>query len=140
MRAALALPRPRDPLVISHENRRLVISLIPADDEIMLVFEEQELGISPRSLASLGLSPRESEVLAELANGRSRGEIAAWMGVNRRTIETHLLHINERLGVSSATAAAAKAFQASRLGERAPDHAEREETRRYLSRKLVRSQ
>lgn len=139
VRTALALPRPRDPLVVLRGNRRLVIWLLPADAELMLIFEEQELGVSASSLASLGLTLRESEVLAELASGKSKEKIAARMGVNPRTIETHLLHINQRLGVSSATAAAAKAFEASRIGERTPDRDEQVEIRRYVRRKLMRN-
>lgn len=139
VRATLDLPRPRHPLVISRENRRLTVKLIPADGELMLVLEERETVIRASSLASLGLSPRESQVLALIANGRSKTEIAPLLGVNRRTIETHLLHINQRLGVSSVVEAACAAFQASRLDKGAPDEAEREETRRYVNGKMTRN-
>ncbi len=53
-----------------------------------------------------GLSPREVEVVVELARGRSNPEIAAALGVSRRTITSHLEHIYTKLGLSGRTEAA----------------------------------
>jgi DNA-binding CsgD family transcriptional regulator len=102
-----------------------------------LILEEQQLAIDPSSLRSLGLSPRESEVLAALASGSSRSEISSRLGIGPRTTESHLLRIGEKLGVSSAVAAAAKAFQASRLGEIPPRDNEAREVASRIRRKLA---
>jgi DNA-binding CsgD family transcriptional regulator len=59
-----------------------------------------------------GLSPREREVLRELAAGRSNREIADALFVSARTVETHVLHILAKLEVESRTAAAALAIRA----------------------------
>ena len=72
--------------------------------------------IKPASLISLGLTPRENEVLAHMVNGLNKISIAQLLGTSLRTVDTHVQNIMESLGVSSSAAAAAKAFQASKLG------------------------
>jgi DNA-binding CsgD family transcriptional regulator len=135
VRQALELPPPRDPLTVVRNQRRLVVKLLPAEDESVLVMEDQSLTIEAASLTSLELTAREREVLAWIANGRSKAEISSSLGINPRTVETHLRNINEQLGVTSATAAAAKAFQASRVGESSPKRMEASEIRRRVNRR-----
>lgn len=43
------------------------------------------------------LSPREAEVLAEVARGRSNAAIAAWLGVSTRAVEKHVSSIFTKL-------------------------------------------
>ncbi len=116
VRQTLELPKPRDPLVVKRKDRRLVARLLSDDEEILLLLEEQTMFIKPASLISLGLTPRENEVLAHMVNGLSKTSIAQLLGTSARTVDTHVQNIMESLGVSSSTAAAAKAFQASKLG------------------------
>jgi DNA-binding NarL/FixJ family response regulator len=116
VRQTLELPRPRDPLVVQRESRRLVLRLLSGERHLLLLLEQQGLAIEAGSLRSLGLSRRETEVLAQLANGRGRAEIARALDMSPRTVDTHLQFIFRALGVSSRSAAAAKAFQASRIG------------------------
>jgi DNA-binding CsgD family transcriptional regulator len=116
VRQTLELPKPRDPLVVNRKDRRLVVRLLSGDEEILLLLEEQTTSIDPASLRSLGLTRRESEVLARMANGLSRLRIAQLLGTSPRTVDTHVQNIIQSLGVSSSTAAIAKAFQASTLG------------------------
>ncbi len=52
------------------------------------------------------LTPREREVLAQLAHGLSDRDIAQALFVSVRTVQTHLAHIYEKLGVHSRTEAA----------------------------------
>jgi DNA-binding NarL/FixJ family response regulator len=111
----LELPRPRDPLVINRENRRLIVRLLYSDSGLALLLEEQHTRIEPAALQSLGLSHRENQVLAGVANGRSKSEIASALAISRRTVDAHLQHIYDRLGVTTSNAAAAQAFQATRV-------------------------
>jgi DNA-binding CsgD family transcriptional regulator len=60
---------------------------------------------------SLGLSQREMDVLRLLGNGRSDAEIAAELGISRRTVTTHTGRIYAKLGVTSRTAAVATAMR-----------------------------
>ncbi|WP_310476803.1 response regulator transcription factor [Sandarakinorhabdus sp.] len=64
---------------------------------------------NPAAVASLGLTPREVEVLGLLAAGQANKEIARALGVSPNTVKTHLTRLYEKLGVSSRTAAIAHA-------------------------------
>ena len=57
------------------------------------------------------LSPRESQVLAFLAEGLSAPQIAAELGLSPSTIKTHLQRLYERLGVSDRAAAVAEGMR-----------------------------
>jgi len=57
------------------------------------------------------LSEREVEVLRLVARGMSNKEIAAQLGLSVRTIQSHLGHIFDRLGVSSRTEAVLRAMK-----------------------------
>jgi ATP/maltotriose-dependent transcriptional regulator MalT len=61
----------------------------------------------------LGLSGRQTEVLALLARGRSNAEIAQALHVSPHTVKKHLEHIYDRLGVRSRAAAVARALAAT---------------------------
>jgi DNA-binding NarL/FixJ family response regulator len=54
------------------------------------------------------LSPRESEILALVAEGLSNKEIAAKLDIGFTTVRTHLIHVYEKLHVRCRTEAAAK--------------------------------
>jgi non-specific serine/threonine protein kinase len=58
-----------------------------------------------------GLSPREQEVLKLLTEGKTNRAIADRLFLSERTIETHVLHILNKLGVESRTAAATYAIR-----------------------------
>jgi DNA-binding NarL/FixJ family response regulator len=58
------------------------------------------------------MTPRELEILALLATGRTDREIAAALFVSPRTIEGHVAHIFAKLGVRTRTAAASAARDA----------------------------
>lgn len=67
---------------------------------------------SAKPLESLGLSPRESEVLLWIAQGKANEEIGLILGTSRNTIKKHVLHILEKLGVETRNAAAIRALEA----------------------------
>lgn len=64
---------------------------------------------NPAAVESLGISPRELAVLAELAAGGSTKEIARTLGVSPNTVKTHLARLFEKLGASRRTEAIARA-------------------------------
>lgn len=51
------------------------------------------------------LSPRETEILEALATGATNREVAKLMFISESTVKTHLVHIYDKLGVDSRTAA-----------------------------------
>jgi HD-GYP domain-containing protein (c-di-GMP phosphodiesterase class II)/DNA-binding CsgD family transcriptional regulator len=67
--------------------------------------------------ASTGLTARETQVLVQLARGRSNPEIAAALTVSRKTVSTHLEHIYAKLGVSTRTQAAMFAMRQGLVGD-----------------------
>ena len=62
------------------------------------------------------LSPRETQVLALVAQGSSNPAIAAALFVSEATVKTHLLHVFEKLGVSDRTRAVTRAMELGILG------------------------
>jgi DNA-binding NarL/FixJ family response regulator len=62
-------------------------------------------------LESLGLSPREAQVLLWIAQGKSNEEIGVILGASRNTIKKHVLHLLEKLGVETRNAAAIRAIE-----------------------------
>jgi len=61
-------------------------------------------------LGDLGLTPRETEVLAWVAQGKSNGVIGTILGISPRTVQKHLERAFPKLGVESRTAAAVHAL------------------------------
>ena len=63
--------------------------------------------------AALPITAREREVLTWLAAGKTDREIADILNANPRTIQKHLQHIYEKLGVETRTAAVMRAMEMS---------------------------
>lgn len=71
-----------------------------------LVIELQaQASLGPNALLSLGLTPREAEVLFWLSEGKTNAEIGVILSSARRTVEKHVEHILEKLGVENRAAA-----------------------------------
>jgi DNA-binding CsgD family transcriptional regulator len=105
--------RLRQPLVSVRDGRRLTIRFVPGGrqpDLLWLIERPRELDATP--LQRLGLSEREAEVLWLLTKGKSTSEIARDLAISTGTVKKHLEHVYRKLGVSTATAAMAQAFDA----------------------------
>lgn len=78
-----------------------------------LAVEADDVGEVPETQRGIvpALMPRESEVLALLAEGQTDSEIAAALSISERTAGNHVQHIMHKLGVTSRTAAAVWAFR-----------------------------
>jgi HD-GYP domain-containing protein (c-di-GMP phosphodiesterase class II) len=63
-----------------------------------------------------GLSDREVEVLRLVARGRSNKEIALVLGISPRTVQHHVLHVYQKIDVSSRAAAALFTIENDLLG------------------------
>ena len=57
------------------------------------------------------LSPREREILALLADGKSQAQIAASLVISSKTVATHIQHVLSKLGVHSRAQAVAMAYR-----------------------------
>jgi len=100
----------REPLVVEGQEGRLIVRLISADGGSFLLLQQQDTVLRPASLEVLGLSRREAEVLAWVAQGKTDAAIGTILSLSPRTVAKHLQHIYERLGVENRSSAAALAF------------------------------
>jgi DNA-binding NarL/FixJ family response regulator len=66
-------------------------------------------GANPAALA--GLTPREIDVLREVARGLSNGEIATRLFLSEQTVKTHVGHILAKLGARDRTQAVVFAYE-----------------------------
>jgi len=71
---------------------------------------------APQGMLPAGLSQREVEVLALVAQGLSNADIAARLFISRRTAEHHVQHIYVKIGTSSRAAATLFAVEHHLLG------------------------
>jgi len=61
--------------------------------------------------ATMGVTPREAEVLLWVAQGKSNADIAVILGMAEKTVKKHLGNIFEKLGIESRNAAAVQALE-----------------------------
>lgn len=93
-------------LTIEHGDRRVTVRMFAARvGPDVLVFEESRHAVAPSALEALGLSPREAEVLALVAQGLTNAAVGARLGVGVATVRKHLEHVYRKLDVQSRTEA-----------------------------------
>ena len=80
--------------------------------EVSELADEGSVEAGPDRLEIASLTPRETEVLSWLAKGKTNRDIADILGMSHRTVNKHLEHIFEKLGVETRAAAAALATRA----------------------------
>ncbi|MEK0429949.1 MAG: hypothetical protein RL001_2476 [Pseudomonadota bacterium] len=94
------------PFLINQGNESLHVTLSRRQRELLLLLEEKQQ-INTASLDQYQLTPREIEVLAWVAKGKTNRDIADILGMSPRTVNKHLEHIFVKLGVETRSAAAA---------------------------------
>ena len=122
---ALRQPRPHRPAVDATAAAQVVRGEVAAGrldgDAVNAVLGAAGHRVRRRAGLPGGLTPREVDVVVQLARGRSNPEIAESLGVSRRTVTAHLEHIYTKLGVSSRTEAALFAMRHGLVQEVATD-------------------
>ena len=98
------------PLIVDRDDARLHLRVIRQGSRRLILMQEQRRTIRPEQLQSLGLAPRESEILAWVAAGKTDGEIASILAISPRTVSHTLERVYRKLGVETRTAAAARAL------------------------------
>ena len=74
----------------------------------LLGLREGDAGAASR-LTTAALTPRETEVLSWIAKGKTNRDVGQILGLSPRTVNKHLEHVFEKLGVETRAAAAALA-------------------------------
>jgi DNA-binding CsgD family transcriptional regulator len=100
--------------VVARAGNRLTAHFVAGIDHTVgyLLLKGERCAASPDELAPLPLTQREREVLALVAAGKTNAEIALLLSISPRTVQKHLEHIFDKLGVETRTAAAMRALAA----------------------------
>jgi DNA-binding NarL/FixJ family response regulator len=101
--------RPWEVLVVHREGKRLGVRLLSDAHQTFLLFEERKR-VEPTFLERLGITRREAEVLADVAEGKTDTEIGTRLKISPRTVNKHLENIFRKLEVKTRTAAALRAL------------------------------
>lgn len=110
------VPPPMQPLVVKGEGELLHIRLVQHGTHCLLLLNETRQHRSEASLAHLGLSPRETEILEWVVNGKTSPEIGLILGISPRTVHKHLERIYKKLGVENRHSAMRVVMEARRGG------------------------
>ncbi len=105
-----ALGAPRSPLLVERNGIVLAARLVTAQDCKLLLLEERATRLDSDNLRTLGLTRREAEVLSWAACGNTSARIARLAGISTRTVDKHLEHVYEKLGVRTRLAAITRAL------------------------------
>jgi len=109
------------PVVVVKESRRLLASLQNLesqghDGELLIVLrEESHASVIQSLITTFQLTAREAEVLYWVIYGKTNRDIGEILDSSHRTVNKHLEHVFEKLGVETRTAAAALAMQKARI-------------------------
>jgi DNA-binding NarL/FixJ family response regulator len=100
------------PVLVADASRRLLASLhdpsrLGHEGEWLLVLHEENHAAAMESLvAAFRLTTREAEVLYWVTKGKTNKDIGDILGTSPRTVNKHLEHVFDKLGVETRTAAA----------------------------------
>lgn len=99
-------------VTVAADGRRLVARRLgPVGlGEVMWLLQLRAAGsATPSRLGTASLTPRETEVLSWIAKGKTNRDVGEILGMSPRTVNKHLEHVFEKLGVETRAAAAALA-------------------------------
>lgn len=100
----------------SRLGAKLTVHFVPDPEDASagyLLMKAERLGVCAAHLSHLSLTEREREILALVAAGKTNAEIAIILTISARTVQKHLEHIFQKLGVETRTAAAVCALAAA---------------------------
>lgn len=106
----------RDHFTVSRLGCRLSIHFVPDPESGaagFLLMKNERLELQAADLARLPLTQREREIVALVGTGKTNSEIATILSISARTVQKHLEHVFQKLGVETRTAAAVRALGAA---------------------------
>jgi DNA-binding CsgD family transcriptional regulator len=99
---------------VAGSSGRLFVRRVPDPantDQALFVLAEKAPPATPELLLTLGLTPREAEILFWIAQGKTSPEIAVILETAPATVKRHVHHILSKLGVETRLAAALRAME-----------------------------
>jgi DNA-binding CsgD family transcriptional regulator len=99
------------------DGRRLSLSRLARDEGGTTLLVRRRASVpEPHLLTGVrGLTGREAEVLYWVACGKINRDVGEILGMSPRTVDKHLQHVFEKLGVETRTAAASMVLDGSLL-------------------------
>ena len=117
----------RQPFEMARGDRLITIQAVGSvglDEQVLLLDVRHNAAGKNNAALLTSLTARETEVLYWLALGKTNRDIGAILEMSPRTVNKHLEHIYEKLGVETRVAAAAKAprelLQTSSMAQSGP--------------------
>lgn len=113
-----ALEGREPPMVMEKDSRRLLGNLHDSSNEkewLVTLREESHAAVIDALVTTFHLTTREAEVLYWVIYGKTNRDIGNILGSSHRTVNKHLEHIFEKLGVETRTSAAGVAMQRMRI-------------------------
>jgi CheY-like chemotaxis protein/DNA-binding CsgD family transcriptional regulator len=107
---------------LHRDGKKFTAKLAPCENarEYLLLLQESSGDWNLETLReNLGLTFREAEILMWIARGKTNREVGAILGSSPRTVNKHLEHIFEKLGVGTRAAAVAVVMERMRTGAEA---------------------
>jgi DNA-binding CsgD family transcriptional regulator len=111
-------PGPAWPLILDRDGSRLLARRLPGPDHSLtsVLLTEPPVGRARNALLTVGLTGRQADVVAIMADGASNADIAERLDISIRTVDKHLQRAFDKLGVENRTAAANLVRQLERQG------------------------
>jgi DNA-binding CsgD family transcriptional regulator len=106
--ASLIMPGPQT-FSVARDSARLMLRLVGNGGRRLILLRERR-PLNPEDLQSLGLTKRESEILALVAGEKTDADIAAVLSLSPRTVNNVLARIYRKLNVHNRAGAVAHAF------------------------------
>jgi DNA-binding CsgD family transcriptional regulator len=100
------------PLTVAHGPSRLILRCMRRDGRTLVLLREWRPEPAADDLRTLGLSRRESEMLALATAGKTDRQIAAALSLSARTVNHTMARVYRKLGVTNRAAAVARALAA----------------------------
>ncbi|HMK79591.1 MAG TPA: helix-turn-helix transcriptional regulator [Xanthobacteraceae bacterium] len=105
-----------EPFTAARQGAKLTVHFVPDPLDTAagyLLVKSERCEVRAAHLGRLPITGREREILALVAAGKTNGEIGTILSISARTVQKHLEHIFQKLGVETRTAAAICALSAA---------------------------
>lgn len=98
-------PGPATPMIVARGHDHLIVRRVPVPDGEALLLSESSDDRTEDLLRQLGLTRREAQVLVCLTEGHAVASVGQRLGISPRTVEKHVQHVYDKLGLDNRVSA-----------------------------------